>query len=106
MHPLCIMLSPSVVTLAPFYDSSPEESLSVPVELLAIECTSIKVLVGVEVVVSIVKLNCPQPGHSKVVVGGVVTGSSASVHPQLPGSYRRVGHCRDSGVSCSPCQWC
>ena len=73
------MLSPHVVTLAPFYDSSPEESLSVPIELLTIECAGVEILVVVEVVTFIVKLNCPRLGHSEVAVGGVVSGSSASV---------------------------
>ena len=51
------MWSLHVVTLAPLYDSSPEESLCVPIEFLAIECTSIEVLVVVKVVVSVMKLN-------------------------------------------------
>ena len=70
MYLLCITLSLCVVTLALLYDSSPEESLRVPVEFLAIECTGIEVLVVVKVVVSIVKPNCTWLGHSIAVVGG------------------------------------
>ena len=80
MYPLCITLSPCVVTLALLYDSSPEESLRVPIEFLAIECTSIEVLVVVKVVVGVVKPNHPGSGRSKAAVGGVVSGSSATVH--------------------------
>ena len=64
------MLSPCVVTLALLYDSSPEELLHVPVKLLAVECTSIKVLVVVKVIVGIVKPNHVRSGHSVVAVGG------------------------------------
>ena len=64
------MLSPCVVTLALLYDSSPEESLCVPMELLAIECTGVKVFVVVKVVAVIVKPNHVRSGHSVVAVGG------------------------------------
>ena len=70
MCPLCIMLSLCVVTLALLYDSSPEESLCVPIEFLTIECTGVEVLVVMKVIVGIVKPNCPGLGHSKAVVGG------------------------------------
>ena len=80
MCPLCIMLSPCMVTLALLYDSSPEESRHVPVEFLTIKCASVEVLVVVKVIVSVVKLNHPGPGHSEVAVGGVVSGSNATVH--------------------------
>ena len=70
MYPLCITLSPCVVTLALLYNSSPEESLHVPVEFLAIECTGVKVLVVMKVIVGIVKSNHPGSGCSKVAVGG------------------------------------
>ena len=70
MCPLCITLSPCVVTLALLYDSSPEESLRVPVEFLAIECASVEVLVVVKVVLSIVKSNRARSGHSVAAVGG------------------------------------
>ena len=70
MYPLCITLSPHVVTLALLYDSSPEESLRVPVEFLAIECAGIKVLIVVKVVIGVVKLTHVQLGHSVVAVGG------------------------------------
>ena len=53
MCPLCIMLSPCGVTLALLYDSSPEESLRIPVEFFAIECAGVKVLVVVKVVVTV-----------------------------------------------------
>ena len=106
MYLLCIVLSPHVVTLAPLYDSSPEESLHVPIEFLAIECTGVEVLVVVKVIVDVLKPNRPRSGCSKAVVGGAVSGSSATVHLRLPGSCRRVGHCRDSRVSHSPCRWC
>ena len=69
MYPLCITLSPCVVTLALLYDSSPEELLRVPVKFLAIECTSVEILVVVKVVVGVVKPNCVQSGHSIAVVG-------------------------------------
>ena len=58
MYLLCISLSPCVVTLALLHDSSPEESLHVPVEFLTIECAGVEVLVVVKVVVGVVKLNC------------------------------------------------
>ena len=80
MYPLCITLSPCVVTLALLYDSSPEESLRIPVEFLAVECAGIKVLVVVKVVVSVMKPNHPRSGCSEVAVGGVLGSSSASVH--------------------------
>ena len=70
MCPLCITLSPCVVTLPLLYDSSPEESLHVPVEFLAIECASVKVLVVVKVVVSVVKPNRTRLGRSVAAVGG------------------------------------
>ena len=103
MYPLCITLSPCVVTLALLYDSSPEESLRVPVEFFAIECTGVEVLVVVKVVVGIMKQNRPGSGHSEAAVGRVLSGSSATVHLRLPVSYRRVGRCRGSRVPCSPC---
>ena len=81
MCPLCIMLSPHVVTLALLYDSSPEESLGVSIELLAIECASVEVLVVVKIIVIIVKSNHPWLRCSKVVVGGVVSGSNANARP-------------------------
>ena len=71
------MWSLHVVTLAPLYDSSPEESVHVPIEFLAVECTGFKVLVVVKVIVGIVKPNHP---WSEVVAGGAVGSSSASVH--------------------------
>ena len=80
MYPLCIMSSPRVVTLALLYNSSPEESLHVPVVFLTIECAGIEVLVVVKVVIGIVKLNRPGSGHSKAAVGGVVSSSNATVH--------------------------
>ena len=64
------MLSPHVVTLALLYDSSPEESLHISIELLTIECTSVEVLVVMKVVVSIVKPNHAQSGRSVAAVGG------------------------------------
>ena len=70
MCPLCITLSPCVVTLALLYDSSPEESLRIPVELFAIECAGVEVLVVVKVVVSVVKSNRARSGRSVAAVGG------------------------------------
>ena len=70
MYLLCIMLSPCVVTLALLYDSSPEESLRVPIEFLAVECTGVEVLVVVKVVVGVVKPNRARAGRSVVAVGG------------------------------------
>ena len=72
------MWSLHVVTLAPLYDSSPEESLHVPIEFLTIECTSVEVLVVMKVIVGVVKPN--RPGHSKAVVGWALGGSNAIVH--------------------------
>ena len=106
MYPLCITFSPHVVTLALLYDSSPEESLRVPVEFLTIECAGVEVLVVVKVVVGVVKPNCPGSGCSEAAVGGALSGSSATVHLRLPVSYRRVDRCRGSRVPCSPCRWC
>ena len=80
MYPLCISLSPCVVTLALLYDSSPEESFCVPVEFLAVECAGVEVLVVVKVIAGVVKPNRPRSGCSKVAVGGAVSGSSATVH--------------------------
>ena len=80
MYLLCIMLSPHVVTSALLYDSSPEESLRVPIEFLAVECTGVEVLVVVKVVVSVVKPNRPGSGHSETAVSGAVSGSSATAH--------------------------
>ena len=74
------MLSPCVVILALLYNSSPEESLHIPIEFLAIECTGIKVLIVVKVIVSVMKPNCPGSGCSKAAVGGAVSGSNATVH--------------------------
>ena len=68
--PLCIMLSPRVVTLALLYDSSPEESLRVPIEFLAVECAGIEILVVVKVVVGVMKPNCAQSRGSVAAVGG------------------------------------
>ena len=79
MCPLCITLSLSVVTLALLYDSSPGESFGVPIELLAIECASVEVLVVVEVVIIVIKLNRRRLGCSKAAVGGAVSSSNASV---------------------------
>ena len=70
MYPLCIMLSPRVVTLALLYDSSPEELLRVPIKFLTVECASVEILVVVKVVVGIMKPNCARSGCSIVVVGG------------------------------------
>ena len=70
MYPLCIMLSPRVVTIALLYDSSPEELLCVPIKFLTVECAGIEILVVMEVVVSIVKPNCAWSGHSIAAVGG------------------------------------
>ena len=64
------MLSPRVVTLALLYDSSPEESLHIPVEFFAVECASVKVLVVVKVVIGFVKPNRTRSGHSVAAVGG------------------------------------
>ena len=64
------MLSPCVVTLALLYDSSPEESLHVPVEFFAVECAGVEILVVVKVVVSIVKPNRTRAGCSIMAVGG------------------------------------
>ena len=64
------MLSPRVVTLALLYDSSPEESLRVPVEFFAVECAGVEVLVVVKVVVSVVKPNRARSGHPTAAVGG------------------------------------
>ena len=64
------MLSPRVVTLALLYDSSPEESLRIPVEFFAVECAGIEVLVVVKVVVSIVEPNHMRLGCSVAAVGG------------------------------------
>ena len=79
MCPLCIMWSPSVVTLAPLYDSSPEESLHIPIEFFTIECAGIEVLIVMKVIISVVKPNCP---WSEVAVGWAAGGSSAIVHLQ------------------------
>ena len=68
--PLCITLSPRVVTLALLYDSSPEESLHILVEFFAVECAGVEVLVVVKVIISIVKPNRTRSGHSVAVVGG------------------------------------
>ena len=106
MYPLCITLSPHVVTLALLYNSSPEESLHIPVEFLTVECTGVEVLVVMKVIIGIMKPNHPGSGCSKAAVGGVVRGSSATVHLQLPEPYCRAGHCRGSGVPHSPCRWC
>ena len=70
MYPLCIMLSPCVVTLALLYDSSPEESLCVPIEFLAIECAGVELLVVMKVVVGVVKPNRAWSGRSVAAVGG------------------------------------
>ena len=74
------MWSPHVVKLAPLYNSSPEESLHVPIEFFTVEGTGIKILVVMKVIVSIMKLNCPGLRHSEVVVGWAVGGSNAIVH--------------------------
>ena len=81
------MLSPHVVTLALLYDSSPEESLHVPIEFLAVECTSVEVLIVMKIITSVMKPNCSRPGCSKAVVGWAVGSSSASVHLREFGSY-------------------
>ena len=70
MYLLCIMLSSRVVTLALLYDSSPEESLHIPIKFLAIECAGIEILIVVKVVVGIVKPNHARSGHSVAAVGG------------------------------------
>ena len=103
MYLLHIMLSLCVVTLALLYSSSPEESLCVPVEFLTVEHASVEVLIVMKVVVGVMKPNCPGSGHSEAVVGGVESGSSATVHLRLPESYCRAGHCRGSRVPHSPC---
>ena len=64
------MLSPCVVTLALLYDSSPEESLHVPIKFFAVECAGVEILVVVKVVVSVVKPNGAQSGRSVTAVGG------------------------------------
>ena len=74
------MWSLCVLTLSPLYDPSPEESLHVLIELLAIESAGVKVLVVVKVVISIVKLNRPGSRCSEAVVGQAVGGSNATVH--------------------------
>ena len=74
------MLSPCIVTLALLYDSSPEESLHISIELLAIECASVEVLIVMEVIVIVIKPNCPGLGCSEAVVGGAMSGSNATVH--------------------------
>ena len=68
--PLCITLSPRVVTLALLYDSSPEESLHVPIKFFAVECAGVEILVVVKVVVSVVKPDRTRSGHSIAAVGG------------------------------------
>ena len=103
MYLLCIVLSLCVVTLALLYDSSPEELLGVPIKFLAIECAGVKVLIVMEIVISIVKLNRAWSRHSVAVVGGVSSGINATVHLQLPESYCRAGRCRGSRVPHSPC---
>ena len=74
------MLSLCVVTLALLYDSSPEELLHVPIEFLAIECASVKILVVVKVVVGVVKLSHTWSGHSVAAVGGAQSDVNATVH--------------------------
>ena len=68
---LCIMLSPCVVTPARLYDSSPEESLHVPIKFLAVECASVKILVVVKVVIGVMKPDHVRLGCSVAAVGGV-----------------------------------
>ena len=63
------MWSLCVVTLAPLYDSSPEESLCVPIEFLTIECAGVEVLIVAKVVVGIMKPNHPWSRCSEVAVG-------------------------------------
>ena len=63
------MLSPRVVTLALLYDSSPEESLRIPVEFFAVECAGVEVLVVVKVIVSVVKPDRARSGRSVAAVG-------------------------------------
>ena len=70
MYPLCIMLSPRVVTLALLYDSSPEESLRVSIKFLAVECTGVEILIVVKVVVGVVKPNRTRLGRSVAAAGG------------------------------------
>ena len=65
------MLSPRVVTLALLYDSSPEESLRIPIKFLAIECAGVKILIVMKVIMGIVKPDCARSGHSIAVAGGV-----------------------------------
>ena len=64
------MLSSSVVTLALLYDSSPEESLRVPIKFLTVECAGVEILIVVKVVIGVVKPNRARLGHSIVAVGG------------------------------------
>ena len=64
------MLSPRVVTLALLYNSSPEESLRIPVEFFAVECAGVEVLVVVKVVISVMKSDRTRSGHSVAAVGG------------------------------------
>ena len=80
MYPLCITLGPCVVTLALLYDSSPEESLRIPVEFLAVECAGVEVLIVMKVIIGVVKLNRPGSGCSEAAVGGAGSSSSATVH--------------------------
>ena len=47
-----------------------EESLRIPIEFFAIECASVKVLVVMKVVVSVVKPNRTWSGRSVAAVGG------------------------------------
>ena len=70
MCPLCITLSLCVVTLALLYDSSPEESLHIPIKFFAIESAGVEILVVVKVIIGIVKPNRAWSGHSIAVVGG------------------------------------
>ena len=70
MCPLCITLSPCVVTLALLYDSSPEESLCIPVEFFAVECAGVEILVVMKVIAGVVKPNRTWSGRSVVTVGG------------------------------------
>ena len=74
------MWSLCVVTLALLYDSSPEESVCVPIKLFTIESASIEVLVVMKVIVGIVKPNRPGSRCSEAVVGWAVGGSNAIVH--------------------------
>ena len=70
MCPLCITLSLCVVTLALLYDSSPGELLHVPIKFLTVECTGIKILIVVKVVIGVVKPYRAWSGRSIVAVGG------------------------------------